>query len=489
LTPEGFEIIQRDALLAAKLSEFITSSVKVSDREALDWYQWTHAEVDLKFVLFDPESYPDTLPTAEEIQKFFEQHKESYKTEPQLKVRYLKFEPENYSAKVEIDEDDIQAYYEDHSDEFQIPQTVEARHILIKLEPDANAAAEASAKERIEKVLKMARDGQDFAELAKQYSEDASKDKGGDLGSFTREQMVKPFADKAFSMKAGEISDPVRTQFGYHIIKVEKTTDASTKTLADVQSVIRAKLTNERSALLAYDAAESAYDALFDGGKVEAIAAEQNMPLNTTDFFTRQGPQQGVGNGAAFAEVAFDLSEGDFSEIKDFGDGYYILEIVEKIAAQVPELQSVAQNVTADLIKAKKAEKAKLDAEDCLSALKSGESLEAAAMKFGLHPQSTGFFKRTDSIPIIGSEREISMAAFELSDQNRLPGGVIQGQNGYYVIHFQGRKKPPLDEFEKEKDSVKQSLLQRKKYQIFEDWIEQFKNRSEIFIEEEFRRS
>jgi peptidyl-prolyl cis-trans isomerase D len=489
LTPEGFEINQRDALLAEKLSEFLTSSVKVSDQEAIEWYQWTHAAVDLEFVLFEAERYPEPSPTVEEIQKFFEQHKESYKTEPELKIRYVKFEPKNYSGKVEIAEDDIQAYYEDHAEEFQTPQTVEARHILIKLGQNATPAQEAAARERIEKVLKMARDGRDFAELAKQYSEDPSKDKGGDLGSFTREKMVKPFADKAFSMKAGEISDPVRTQFGWHIIKVEKITDASTKSLADVNSDIRAKLTDERSRLLAYDAAESVYDAVFAGAKLEVVAGGQNVPLHTTDFFGRQGPEKGINNRAAFAGVAFDLPEGDLSEIQDFGDGYYIMEVVEKIPAQIPELKAVEQNVKADLIKAKKAEQAKLDAETCLSALKSGESLETAAKKFDLRPQSTGFFKRTDSIPNIGVEREISKAAFELSDQGRVPNDVIQGRKGYYVIKFRGRKTPPLEEFDKEKADIRASLLQRKKYQVFEEWIEQIKSRSEISIEEEFLKS
>jgi len=335
----------------------------------------------------------------------------------------------------------------------------------------------------------MARDGRDFAELAKQYSEDPSKDKGGDLGSFTREKMVKPFADKAFSMKAGEISDPVRTQFGWHIIKVEKITDASTKSLADVNSDIRAKLTDERSRLLAYDAAESVYDAVFAGAKLEVVAGGQNVPLHTTDFFGRQGPEKGINNRAAFAGVAFDLPEGDLSEIQDFGDGYYIMEVVEKIPAQIPELKAVEQNVKADLIKAKKAEQAKLDAETCLSALKSGESLETAAKKFDLRPQSTGFFKRTDSIPNIGVEREISKAAFELSDQGRVPNDVIQGRKGYYVIKFRGRKTPPLEEFDKEKADIRASLLQRKKYQVFEEWIEQIKSRSEISIEEEFLKS
>ena len=145
-------------------------------------------------------------------------------------MRYLKFEPGNYVAKVEISEDEISEYYEEHPDEFQNPKTVEARHILIKVGQDAADEEVAKAKDKIQDILKKARSGQDFAELARQYSEGPSKDKGGLLGSFRREAMVKPFADKAFSMQAGDISEPVRTRFGWHIIKVEKVNEATVST-------------------------------------------------------------------------------------------------------------------------------------------------------------------------------------------------------------------------------------------------------------------
>ena len=489
LTPESFEHSQRDALLAQKLNNFITGSVKVSDEETIEWFKWTNAMLNLNYFLLAPDQYKDIAVTAEEVQQYFEAHKDAYKTEPALKVRYLKFTPQDYVAQVKIPDDEISAYYEEHPSEFQKPKTVEARHILIKVAPDASPEEVAKAKERIEKILQKAKDGQDFAELAKQYSEGPSRDKGGYLGTFRREAMVKPFADKAFSMHAGEISDPIRTQFGWHIIKVEKVNKATTISLADAKADIRKKLAEERAKNVAYDTADSIFDAVFQGEHLDAVAAEHKLTLHTTDFFTRQNPPEGVQKKAEFAKVAFELPEGEGSDVQDFGDGYYILEVIAKRPAQIPEFKTIEQEVRADLIKEKQAEKAKTDAEAVLAAVKNGTSFQEAGRQFDLEPRSTGFFKRNEAIPNVGYESEISRVAFGLSDKNKLPREALKGRKGYYVIEFAQRKEPDLAAFEKEKSDIQARLLQQKRFMTFEAWLEQVKNRSEIVIEKDFLKS
>ena len=486
LTAEAFENSQRDALLTQKINSFITDSVKLSEQEAVDWFKWNEALVNLNFFLLETSRYSDIVVSDEDIQKYFESRKDDYKTDPAVKVRYLKFEPKTYIAQVEIGDDEISEYYDEHPAEFQNPKTIEARHILLKVDPNASAEEDTKAKVRIESILKKAQDGQDFAELAKQFSEGPSQEKGGYLGTFRREAMVKPFSDKAFAMKAGEISDPVKTQFGWHIIKVEKVNEAATTSLSDAREDIHRKLAEDRSKNIAYDAAESVSDAIFVGDQMDSIAAERNLTINTTDFITRKGPAKGVQKKAEFAAIAFNLPDGEVSDIQDFGDGYYILEVIAKRPSQIPELNAVMQKVNADLINEKKDEKARLDADAVLSALKDGVSFAEAGAKFNLKPSETGFFKRNDSIPNIGYERDISRVAFELSDQNSLPQEVIKGRKGYYVIQFSQRKAPDMVEYEKEKATIKVRLLQQKRFKTFESWLEQIRNRSEIVVEKDF---
>ena len=488
-TAEAFEVSQREALLIDKLNNLIVGSVKVSEQEAEEWFMWNDAMVNLNFFLLESDRYTDIAETAEEIKNYFETHKESYKTEPALKVRYIKFDPQNWISLTDVSDDEIQEYYDDHLNEFLKPKTVEARHILIEVEEDADSEKVATAKKRIEDILQKVKAGQDFAELAKQYSEGPTKDKGGYLGTFKREAMVRPFADQAFSMKPGEVSDPVRTRFGWHLIKVEKVNEATTTPLNGAKEDIRKKLADERAKHMAFDAAEAVFDAAFEGSKLEEIAADQKLTIHTTDFFTRQEPPKGVQDKTGFAKAAFDLPEEQVSEIQDLGDGYYLLEIVEKQAARIPELTEVEKKVKADLINEKKKKKAKMDAETLLSALKDGVAFDTAGQQFDLIPQSTGFFKRNDSIPNIGFERELSRTAFELSAESRLPQKVIQGSKGFYVIEFKQRKKPSIEEFNKEKANIVKRLLQQKRSETLRVWLEQKKNSSEIVIEEEFLKS
>ena len=222
LSPETFEEQQRESMIIDKLQGFIAGNIKVSDLEARQWYQWNNAEVDLDYVLIEPGQFKNIEPTADEVRDYFERHKENYKTDPEIKVRYLVLRPEDFAARVTVTEEDIREYYESNPEKFEEPKTVQARHILIKVAENATPEEVESARKRAEDVLKMAKEGQDFATLARKYSEGPTKAKGGELGTFRREAMVKPFADKAFSMEAGEISEPVRTRFGWHIIKGEK---------------------------------------------------------------------------------------------------------------------------------------------------------------------------------------------------------------------------------------------------------------------------
>jgi peptidyl-prolyl cis-trans isomerase D len=335
----------------------------------------------------------------------------------------------------------------------------------------------------------MAKEGQDFAALARQYSEGPTKTKGGDLGTFRREAMVKPFADKAFSMEAAEISDPVRTRFGWHIIKVEKINPAKTRSLDEAREEIQKTLQAERSRNLAYDEAEAVYDATFESQNLVDIAQERDLKILTTELFTQKSPPQEIKNAARFASAAFSLPINEVSDVQEFGDGYYLMEVVDKVPSKVPELKAVEDKVKKDVIKEKQDAKVLAEANTFLTELKNGQPFVTASQKFKLAPKKTGFFKRNGSIPTIGYEAEIARTAFKLSDHNQLPGEPIKGQKGYYVIRFRQRQEPASNGFEKEKAAIKERLLQQKTFKTIEAWLNRIKSESQISIEEGFWQS
>ncbi|MGD8981943.1 MAG: SurA N-terminal domain-containing protein [Desulfobacterales bacterium] len=486
MTPEAFEETQKNAMMIDKLRTLITSSAKISDQEVLEWFNWVNASVNIDFVFFEPGRYKDIHPSDEEIQTFFENHKEEYKTDAMVKVRYLKFNPNAFRSKVELSDEEIREYYDENMETFKIPKTVEARHILLKVNRDADPETVEKTKDRALDILKLAKEGKDFAKLARQYSEGPTRDKGGYLGKFKKEDMVKPFADMAFKLKPGEISEPVRTQFGWHLIKVEKVNEASVTSFEDAKKDIRKKLTDDMAKSLAYDEAEAVSDDAFEKEDLINAAKERNMKILTTDFFSRKGPIKGINNPSKFASVAFDLTDMEISNVQEFENGYYILQLVDKVQPKIPAFDKVKEKVRLELIKDKQDEKAKVDSETLLAALKSGKTMQAESKKFNLTPKSTGFFKRNGSIPEIGFEREISEAAFQLTDKKQFPENVLKGSKGYYVIQFKDRKISDPENFSKEKEEIKNRLLAQKKSGIFDALLAQLKSKSEITIKEGF---
>lgn len=162
-----------------------------------------------------------------------------------LANEYIKRE---VAQKVTVSDDEIRSYYDSHRDEFKTPEMIKARHILVKVDPAASADDRQKAKEKAEMFLKKIKNGEDFAKLASEVSDDpGTKPKGGDLGFFPRGRMVKPFEDAAFSLKPGEVSPIVETQFGFHVIKVEDKKDAAVEPFDTVKELLRQKMVQDRS--------------------------------------------------------------------------------------------------------------------------------------------------------------------------------------------------------------------------------------------------
>ncbi|OQX24800.1 MAG: hypothetical protein BWK80_18990 [Desulfobacteraceae bacterium IS3] len=487
LSTKEFEIEQRKSMLTDKVRSYVMNSIKISDEEAFEWYKWNDASVRIAYTLLSSEKYQNIEVSDEDVKKFFEARKDAYKTEPEVKVQYLRFGTEECKTKVSLTDEEIKEYFEANPEEFKKEKTVGARHILLKLDKNSSDEVVEEKRKKALEIIKTASEGKDFGELAKQYSEDeGSKPNGGDLGEFDRKMMVKPFSDKAFSMKAGEISEPVKSQFGWHVIKVEKVNEEKTLSFEESKETIKNKLTEEKAKNIAYDEAEAVSGAAFEGDDLAKIASSRSLKIITTDSFSKKKGPKEVKNPVKFSTEAFKLSLKEISEIQDFGDGYYILQVIEQVPEKMSEYKEVAEKAKKDLLKEKQEEKAGKEAEEFLAVLKKGENMETECQKRGLEIKTSEFFKRNDSIPDIGYEREIVQAAFSLSEDKKFSEKPLKARKGYYIISFKERKTPEPEEFEKEKEKTKERLLQQKKFKTLEKWMAALKNKSQISILADF---
>ncbi|MBA3031289.1 MAG: hypothetical protein FP816_21080 [Desulfobacteraceae bacterium] len=483
-SPGEFEALQKEALLIAKLRSLIADSVHVSEAEALERFQYQDASVDIEYVLFEPLVYKDITPKDEEVKAYFEENKESYTTEPLVMARYFRFSPDEYRSKVSIDDEQVNEYYLEHKESFLDPKTVEARHILISVPRDAEPAVVEAKRLQAEKIMNMAKEGKDFAELAKKHSDDPGKENGGFLGAFRKEQMVQPFSEAAFSLNAGEISAPVQTQFGWHIIKVEKVNEEKQKTVEEAADSIRQTLASNEAETLAYNEAESLYDASFDNDDLKNLGDSKSVKLWETEFFTRQGPGN-ISEPVKFGTVAFNLENNEISQIETIGSDFFIIQVMDKKPSAIPPFDEVKEKVRAGLIRELQTQKAKTDAEAFVAELKGKTGSEKTDKQEPLF-NATGYFKRNQAIPSIGNEKEISDAAFMLTSDKPLCEKALKGAKGYYVIQFKERKIPDMSAFELEKKDMNKNLLREKQMETLNALVENLRKKADISIKEGF---
>lgn len=485
LTPESFEADYKENLIIEKVIDTVTKSVKISEEEVRNLYNFGNASLKIEYALFDFSRYKNVQASDEDIKKYFEENKEKYKTEPEIKAKYFCFDTADYKKDVTNSDEELLDYYNTHIDKYSIPEKVEARHILFKLDKNADEKKVLEKREEAVKVMNMAKNGADFAELAKKYSDGPSAEKGGFLGSFTQDVMVKPFADKAFSMKVNEISEPVRTEFGWHIIKVDKIYEAKTKPFEEVKNEIDESLKERKAKTIAFDKAEAVYSDIFNADTLEQVANSRKAKLFETDYFTlRKGPEK-IEDSWRFANTAFKLKKGELSEIKEFNDKYFIIKVEDEKPSQIPQIEGIKDRILSDLLDMLKENKAEADAKSMLAEVKSNDNLTFSKLsrKYNVSVNTTNFFKRNEPISGIGFEKELSEAVFNFfSVKNVYCEAPIKGQSGYYIIKFLEKKDPDKKEFDKVREEAVDSFLIEKKQKAFIQWISELRNKSKIKI-------
>ncbi len=483
MKPEDFEAGMARGLLQQKIEQFLMSFVPVTDQEIQDFYTYTKERVRISFVRFSSTDFESSVKVDDSaMAAYFEEHKEDYRIPDKIKISYILVDPDRFKDEVSVSNQQVTDYYEENIEIYKEKKKVKARHILFKLEQNASEEDEKKVKARAQEVLEKARKGEDFATLAKTYSEGPTKEKGGDLGTFTQGQMVKPFEEAAFKMKEGEVSDLVKTSFGYHIIKVEDVKEAYTKEFEEVRGQIAETLSKITRADLAHEKALSLIDQMPYEVDLAEYAKEQDVLNKETDFFAQNEPVPDFGGDERLRKTLFSLEKGDISELIEFGEKFYIIQVSDRKASYLPEMVHVFDEVkdkyTAHLTQAE----AKSAAEKYLAALRDGADWTELSKTHGRALETTEFFTRSDPIKKIGYAPELQEAAFTLSEDKRYPDGAFENQDGAYVIRWEGYEGIDSEQFNQEKEKYRTSLFRARHGSLVQDWVENLKSKAEIDI-------
>ncbi len=382
-------------------------------------------------------------------------------------VRYGLVDINQLRQAVQISDDQLKAQYQQNIAQYQVPNRVHVQHILLTTVGKTSAEVE-EIHAKAEDILKQVKKGGNFADLAKKYSEDpGSKDKGGDLGFITKGQTVPEFEKTAFSLQNGQVSDLVKTQYGFHILKVLENEPAHTKPFEEVRDSLRAPLVLAQADKESSDTADKIATEVRRSNKVslDDLAAQFHLAVSETRPVSATDPVLEFGNSKEIKDAMFRLRMGEVSLPIRTDRGYVVLSVKDIQPAHQGTLDEVRARVVSDIQKEKAAQQVVAKADDLSRRVKAGEKFDAVAKSLGLDPKTSDPFARDGSVPGLGSGKQLS-AAFDMKDgEVSAPVPLGAGRAVYELV-----AKTTLDQadFAKQQKDLTDAVLQSKRSLAFD---------------------
>lgn len=482
LTTTEFEDNVRRSLAVDKLRESLTEWVSISDKELEQEYRRRNDKVKLAIVAFNADRYrPDVTASDAEVASYFNAHTADFKIPEKRKVKYLLVDVEALRAKINVPPADVERSYNENIEQYTTPEQVRASHILLKTDGKDDAAVKA----RAEDVLKQAKaPGADFAALAKKYSEDDSNAKnGGDLDFFGKGRMVPEFDRVAFSMEPGQISDLVKTEYGYHIIKLTDKKPGGTKKLDEVRQQIVDQLAFDRAQTEAATLAENLEKQIKKPADLDTAAKANGLTVQETGFFARDEPILGAGSSPEMTARAFSMNPGEVSGVLRTSRGFAFETVTDKKDGYVPKLDEVKDKVKDEVLKQKAKDMAKTQAEALAAKLKTAPDFDKAAKAANVDVKTTDLLTRDSPLPEIGNAPDVLEAAF------KLPEGAVSDpvttDAGVAIFKVVEKHESSPQDLTANKEAFREELLNDRKNRFFSAYMQKAKQKMKISVNRE----
>ncbi|MES9872647.1 MAG: SurA N-terminal domain-containing protein [Candidatus Sedimenticola sp. 6PFRAG7] len=400
LTTSAFFERVRQSIVSEQLNKAISGSEFATSAEIADLVRLQQQQRELGFITVPVAPYLEQVSvTEEEVRSHYDSNQAAYMAPERVKVEYLELDLDGIADALSVDEEMLEGYYEQHKTEYVSLEQRRASHILFAVEEGADDAVAAEAESAAKAALDRINAGEDFAAVAKELSQDpGSADMGGDLDYFEKGIMATAFDEAVFSMTAGAVSEPVKTEFGFHIIKLTDVRAPKGKTFDESREDIRKAYLRSEAERLFYEYAERLSDHAYeDPGSLEPAADALKIAVQQSDWITRSGGQGVFASskviGAAFSEDV--LLEGNNSEAVELSPEHIVvLRVKDHEESTVKAFDQVQSDIERQLKADKASTKAREKGRELLAALRSGSDLSQLADQEGLTVVKKGFMER-----------------------------------------------------------------------------------------------
>lgn len=456
-----------------RLEAMVTGGVLVSDKEVADSYRRQNTKVKFDYAVLNGEDVRKQInPTDADLQKFFQQNAARYKDAvPETrKISYVAFTAEQVPGGApQITDQQARQYYQQHLKDYAVPDQVKVRHILISVPHGADAKTDAAAKAKAEDVLKQLRGGADFAALAKKYSEDpGSKEQGGELGMLQHGVTVPEFDKTAFSLSPGQTSEPIKTQFGYHIIQTEEKQTAHTKPFDEVKATIIANMVRDREAAAAQTFAENLAAETKKNG-LEKTAAQHHLQVTTTDYLAQGAIAPGLADSSKLLSQAFAAKKGGSPVVASTGEGYAVLLVVDIHPAHAPDFAGYKSHLLEDFRDQQLPQLLSAKANAMADQAKQSGNLQTAAKAVGATVKSSDLVGRDGQVPDVGQIGQMAPQIFSLN-QGDVSNVINTGRNGI-VVKITEKQEPTAADIAKNLQPAREQMIAQRREEMFAVYV------------------
>jgi len=468
-----FEQGLKDQILLDKLRNLITGSALVTDNDVHREFAKQNTKVKFEYaVLRKDDLLKQINPSEAELKAFYERNKASYNNSipEKRKVQYVVLDTAKIEAGVSVSREDLQSYYDQHRDDYRVPEQVNVSHILIKTPlPGSDGKVDPKgveeARKKAEDVLKQLKAGGNFADLAKKYSEDLGSGKnGGSLGWIGKGRTVPEFEQTAFSLAKGATSGLVQSSYGFHIIRLDDKQAAHVKTLNEVKDQIESALKQQKAAQAAANQVNTLLAQARSAGLDKAAAAKGLNVINT-DFVSRTDALPGIGSAPQFMSAVFGQAEKAPPDQVQVAQGYAVFDVLAIKPASTPTFEEIRSRVEEEFRNERVAALLTQKTQELADRAKAEHDLKKAAKEAGATLKTSDFVLPDGQVPDIGSMSGGASVAFSLK-MTEISGPISNGTTGV-VLSVLERQEPTPQDFDTKKDQIRDALILNQQQEMF----------------------
>lgn len=468
MTVDQFEELVRQSILQEKVQQLVVASVVISPDAVRAEFNRRNEKVKLDYAVVNPVTLESKVQVSDaDLNSYYDKNKGKYMVPETRVVRYALLDLAQLEAQIKIPDDTLHKEYDAHIADYQVENRVHAAHILFKTTGKTDAEV-AEIKKKAEDVLAQAKKpGANFGDLAKKYSDDSSKDQGGDLGWLVKGQTVPEFEKAAFSLPKGSISDLVQSQFGFHIIKVIDKESAHTKSYDEVVPTILSSLLTAKAQQTADNESSQIDQKIRQSGKisVDDVAKQFNLPVADTKPITSTDATPDLGNAPELKDTIFRQRVGEVSPPIHTDRGYVVVSVKQITPEHAGTLAEVREKVISDY----KHDKAVATAKDLATQLakraQGGENFGAAAKALGLDSKTSDDLTRDGNISGVGSGSQFAPA---FNTPEGKTGAALQVGENWFVYKVDAHTPANMADFDKQKSGIEQDMLSQQRQMAFE---------------------